>query len=63
MLIPYKKFLPIYKIYHKQYLCLFLAARCVENVLQFIPSNRYVQYNRLTEKQTASKYAPVYVFS
>ena len=63
MLIPCERFLPKYKIYHKQYLYLFLAARCVENVLQFIPSNRYVQYNRLTEKQTASKYVLVYVFS
>jgi len=62
MLIWCNRFLPKYKIYHKQFLCLFLKARSVENVLQFITSNVYVQYNRLTEKQIVSKDALVYVF-
>ena len=63
MLIWCNRFLPKYKIYQKQFLCLFLEARSVENVLQFITSNVCVQYNRLTEKQTVSKDALVYVFS
>lgn len=63
MLIWCKRFLPKYKIYHKQFLCLFLEARNVENVLQFISSNRYIQYNRLTEKQIVSKDALVYAIS
>lgn len=63
MLIWCNRFLPKYKIYHKQFLCLFLEARCVENVLQFITSNGYVQYNRLTKKQIVSKDALVYAFS
>lgn len=60
MLIRFNRFFPKYKIYHKQFLCLFLEARCVENFLQFITPNGYVQYNRLTEKQIVSKDALVY---
>jgi hypothetical protein len=63
MLIRCNRFFPKYKIYHEQFLCLFLEARCVENVFQFITSNGYVQYNRLTEKQIVSKDALVYAFS